>query len=144
MHVSQILSSKGSYVYSIRPDAMVSDVVAELVTRRIGALVVLDPLGALVGLVSERDIVRALHSDPALAGSSVEAIMSRDIVSVGPEADVADLARLMTKQRSRHVPVIDECGELLGLVSVGDVVKVRLDELESERAALVDYITQGG
>ena len=144
MQVAQILSSKGTEVHSIVPEASVEELVTELATRRIGAMVVTNPSGSVVGIVSERDVVRGLTSDPSIVQSTVQAIMTKDVVSVGPDFEVADLTRLMTEKRIRHVPVIDERGALVGLVSIGDVVKVRMDELETERAALVDYITHGG
>lgn len=144
MHVSQILSTKGADVHSIAPSATVGDLAAELNSRRVGALIVKDSSGTLVGIVSERDVVRGLAGDPLVIQASVESIMTKDVVSIDPDFEVADLARLMTEKRIRHVPVMDEDRNLVGLVSIGDVVKVRMDELETERAALVDYITQGG
>jgi CBS domain-containing protein len=143
MHVSQILSTKGTDVHSIAPAATVAELAAELNSRRVGALIVKDSSGALVGIVSERDVVRGLASDASVVHATVESIMTKDVVSIDPDFEVADLTRLMTEKRIRHVPVMDG-GNLVGLVSIGDVVKVRMDELETERAALMDYITQGG
>lgn len=144
MQVAQIISGKGQEIYSISPDSAVSDLVAELSAHRVGALLVRDAAGTLVGIVSERDVVRGLAADASLVQASVESIMTKDVVSVRPDFEVSDLTGLMTEKRIRHVPVIDDQGTLVGLVSIGDVVKVRMDELETERAALVDYITQGG
>jgi len=144
MHVSQILSSKGTDVHSIAPTSTVAELAAELSARRIGAVIVKDPFGAVVGIVSERDVVRGLASDASVVNAAVESIMTKDVVSIDPDFEVADLTRLMTERRIRHVPVIDNDGALVGLVSIGDVVKIRMDELETERAALVDYITHGG
>ena len=144
MHVTQVLSAKGSYVHSITPQATVGELVRQLHEQRVGALIVKDGSESIVGIVSERDVIRELALDSDVFTSTVESIMTRDVVSVGPDFEVADLTRLMTERRIRHVPVIDDQGSLVGLVSIGDVVKVRMDELETERAALVDYITQGG
>lgn len=144
MQVAQIISGKGQEIYSISPDSAVSDLVAELSAHRVGALLVRDAAGTLVGIVSERDVVRGLATDASLVQASVESIMTKDVVSVRPDFEVSDLTGLMTEKRIRHVPVIDDQGTLVGLVSIGDVVKVRMDELETERAALVNYITQGG
>ena len=144
MHVSQILSTKGGDVHSISPWASVGELAAELNSRRVGALIVKDASGVLVGIVSERDVVRGLAGDASVGQATVESIMTREVVSIDPDFEVADLARLMTEKRIRHVPVIDGDRNLVGLVSIGDVVKVRMDELETERAALVEYITQGG
>ena len=144
MHVTQVLSAKGSYVHSITPQATVGELVRQLHELRVGALIVKDGSESIVGIVSERDVIRELALDSDVFTSTVESIMTKDVVSVGPDFEVADLTRLMTERRIRHVPVIDDQGSLVGLVSIGDVVKVRMDELETERAALVDYITQGG
>lgn len=144
MHVSHILLTKDPDVYSISPTSTVAELVEELHARRVGALLVTDTSGTLVGIVSERDVVRGLATNPSLTRETVESIMTKDVVSVAPDFEIADLTRLMTEKRIRHVPVMDPAGDLVGLVSIGDVVKFRMDELETERAALVDYITQGG
>lgn len=144
MQVTSILSGKGHNVHDISPQASVAALVAALAEHRVGALLVRDPSHEIVGIVSERDVVRALASDPSALESPVASIMTSDVVTVSDKADVAELMRVMTDRRIRHVPVIDDSGELVGLVSIGDVVKHRMDELESERSALVDYITQGG
>jgi CBS domain-containing protein len=144
MHVSQILSTKGADVHSIAPSATVHELAAQLSALRVGALIVKDASGALVGIVSERDVVRGMADDTSVGEMSVESIMTKEVVSIDPDFEVADLARLMTEKRIRHVPVMDGDRHLVGLVSIGDVVKVRMDELETERAALVEYITQGG
>lgn len=142
MHVSQILTTKGNDVYSIGPDASVADLVADLHRYRVGALLVRGAAGDLVGIVSERDVVRAMASNSGATDSTVAALMTTDVVTVSYDAAVADVMRLMTERRFRHLPVLDEEGTLIGLVSIGDVVKNRIDELEAEREALVEYITQ--
>jgi CBS domain-containing protein len=144
MQVTQILAGKGADVFSILPESTVAHLVTMLNKHRVGALLVQNEAQTVVGIVSERDVVRALSDDPANTTTTVETIMTKDVVTVTPDTDVAELMRLMTERRIRHVPVVDEEGQLLGLVSIGDAVKVRMDELETERAALMDYITQGG
>jgi len=144
MRVAQILTNKGGDIFAITPEATVADLVRTLAERRVGALLVRDSGGALAGIVSERDIVRALGSREAVMNDPIASIMTTDVVTVSQEADVSDLMRLMTERRIRHVPVVDDDDSLIGVVSIGDVVKNRMDELESERAALMDYITQGG
>ena len=144
MQVTQILSSKGGDVFSIPPEATVAELVRRLHSHRVGALLVQDESGQLVGIVSERDVVRGMATDGAISDARVATIMTADVVTITPNTDVAELSRLMTERRIRHVPVIDDAGGVVGLISIGDVVKVRMDELESERAALVDYITHGG
>jgi len=114
MQVAQIISGKGQEIYSISPDSAVSDLVAELSAHRVGALLVRDAAGTLVGIVSERDVVRGLATDASLVQASVESIMTKDVVSVRPDFEVSDLTGLMTEKRIRHVPVIDDQGTLVG------------------------------
>lgn len=142
MHVSQILTTKGNDVYSIAPDASVADLVADLHRHGVGALLVRGAAGDLVGIVSERDVVRAMASNSGAVEATVASLMTTEVVTVSYDAAVADVMRLMTERRFRHLPVLDEEGTLIGLVSIGDVVKNRIDELEAEREALVEYITQ--
>lgn len=142
MHVSQILTTKGNDVYSIAPDASVADLVADLHRYGVGALLVRGAAGDLVGIVSERDVVRAMASNSGAVESTVASLMTTEVVTVSYDAPVADVMRLMTERRFRHLPVLDGEGTLIGLVSIGDVVKNRIDELEAEREALVEYITQ--
>lgn len=144
MHVTTILSNKGHQIYSISPEATVAELVRTLCDQRVGALLVLDQTGSIVGIVSERDVVRALGENPRALSDSVGAIMTSDVVTAPDQAEVAELMRVMTERRIRHIPVLDDSGNLSGLVSIGDVVKNRMDELEAERSALMDYITQGG
>ncbi|MDA9803057.1 CBS domain-containing protein [bacterium] len=144
MHVTTILSNKGHQIYSISPEATVAELVRTLCDQRVGALLVLDQTGSIVGIVSERDVVRALGENPRALSDSVGAIMTSDVVTAPDQAEVAELMRVMTERRIRHIPVLDDSGKLSGLVSIGDVVKNRMDELEAERSALMDYITQGG
>jgi CBS domain-containing protein len=144
MQVTSILTNKGQQIFSISPDATVSELVEALRERRVGALLVLGSSGDIVGIVSERDVVRALGTNPGALANTVAAIMTTDVVTASDQADVAELMQVMTERRIRHIPVLDESGALAGLVSIGDVVKNRMDELEAERSALMDYITQGG
>ena len=144
MRVSQILTGKGSDVFAITPQHTVGQLIHELAEHKVGALLVRDGDGAIAGIVSERDVVRALASGESIVNEPVASIMTSQVVTVSQDADVSDLMRLMTERRIRHVPVLDNDALLVGMVSIGDVVKNRIDELESERAALVDYITQGG
>ena len=144
MQVTSILTNKGQQIFSISPDATVSELVEVLCERRVGALLVLGSSGDIVGIVSERDVVRALGTNPGALANTVAAIMTTDVVTASDQADVAELMQVMTERRIRHIPVLDESGALAGLVSIGDVVKNRMDELEAERSALMDYVTQGG
>ena len=126
-------------VASVHPDSRVSEVVELLVQRRIGAVLVLDG-GAPVGIVSERDIVRCL----AVRGGAVMDLTARDVmtapvITIRPDESLCDAMELMTDRRIRHLPVV-ESGELVGIVSIGDLVKRRIAEAEQEALALKDYI----
>lgn len=151
MRISQVLASKAAHggVVTIRPDATVTELLRALAQQGIGAIVVSDDGRSIAGIVSERDIVRAMASDPDQGTSGgvrplpVSRIMTVDVVTLTEDDDVEDAMRIMTESRIRHLPVVRE-GELVGLVSIGDVVKARLATLEDEKAALVDYVTRGG
>jgi CBS domain-containing protein len=140
VQIAQLLRRKGPDVATVAPDRSVREALALLAEHGIGALVVSAGGDAVDGIVSERDVVRALHaSGPEVLDGPVSALMTADVHTCPPGASVHDLARTMTDHRVRHVPVVED-GRLLGIVSIGDVVKARLDELEQERAHLVDYI----
>jgi CBS domain-containing protein len=120
----------------------VSELLEGLVTRNIGAMVVVGPRG-LVGIVSERDVVRKLHElGVEILGRPVSEIMTAQVITCTPADSVDSLSALMTTNRVRHVPVIDS-GELAGIVSIGDVVKTRMEELQTQQEQLEAYITQG-
>jgi CBS domain-containing protein len=141
MHVSTLLSAKGSAVVTVTSGAVVTDVVALLNERRIGAAVVSDDGRHIVGIVSERDIVRALATTgPDALLQPVGAIMTTEVVTAAPDTTIEQLMATMTDRRVRHVPVTVR-GELAGIVSIGDVVKDRIQALELESKALQDYIT---
>jgi CBS domain-containing protein len=140
VHIRQLLRRKGADVTTVDPGVSVRDALALLAGRGIGALVVSTDGRAVEGIVSERDVARGLHErGAALLADPVSAVMTSEVRTCGLDASVHDLARLMTDHRVRHVPVVED-GALVGIVSIGDVVKARLDELEAERAQLVDYI----
>jgi CBS domain-containing protein len=149
MKISQILAAKSTGTITIVPDAKVAELLSLLAEHRIGAVVVSADGVHIDGIVSERDVVRAMAADPD-AGTTggvrpkpVSAIMTADVRTLGPDDSVDDAMQVMTSSRIRHLPVVD-ADELVGIVSIGDVVKARLASLEDERAALVDYVTRGG
>jgi CBS domain-containing protein len=145
MKLDKVLDHKGSTVETIRPDQTVRDLVQRLTERRIGALVVSEDGQRVLGMASERDVVNRLTADgPAILDSPVSAIMTTTITCTPVTATTADLMELMTNSRIRHVPVVDDDENLIGLVSIGDVVKSRLGELKDERDALIQYVTVGG
>jgi CBS domain-containing protein len=155
MRIADILRSKGAEVATVTATTTVTGLLAELAVHNIGAMVVIGPPGGqaagdsgvgggVAGIVSERDVVRHLRAyGPDLLLRPVADIMTAVAVTCRPEDPVDDLAALMTNNRVRHVPVLDG-GRLAGIVSIGDVVKIRMQELQAERQHLRDYITRGG
>lgn len=143
MFVSDILSLKGGLVHTITPGTSVGQISQQLSTRRIGSVLVLDVEGAVAGIVSERDLVRAFATHGA-AALELEArnVMTRDVVTCDPDDSIDHVMEQMTRGRFRHLPVVRH-GELLGLVSIGDVVKARLEEAHHEAEALRAYIVAG-
>jgi CBS domain-containing protein len=141
MRVSNLLATKGREVATISQERTVSDALLVLKQRGIGALVVTGPTPPLVGIFSERDVVRALadRGDAALQ-MNVADLMSTDITTCQESTTVEELMGIMTERRVRHVPVIED-GLLVGMVSIGDVVKARFDELEHEKKDLLDYVS---
>jgi CBS domain-containing protein len=142
MRISDVLRSKGDAVATITPQTSVAGLLTELAVHNIGAMVVVDADG-LRGIVSERDVVRGLHdAGPDLLRRPVSDIMTTVLATCSPDDSVDSLSALMTTNRVRHVPVL-AAGRLAGIVSIGDVVKTRMEELESEQQQLQAYITQG-
>lgn len=142
MQLSTILSAKGAFVATIRPDATVAELALSLTQHKVGALVVSADGRTIDGIASERDVVRAMEAGPSALEQPVSSIMTARVFTARPEAHVDELMHVMTEQRVRHIPVTDDAGLLIGIVSIGDIVKTRLDELEVERARLMEYITQ--
>lgn len=142
MRIADVLRSKGSAVATITETTTVTGLLAELATHNIGAMVVVGQDG-IVGMVSERDVVRRLHERGAeLLRCPVSEIMSNVVVTCEPADPVDDLSALMTVNRVRHVPVLDN-GRLAGIVSIGDVVKNRMEQLQTEQEQLQAYIDRG-
>lgn len=140
MHVEAILQSKGNTVHTVSAGAPLSEAVAVLNREKIGAVVVVDARGQVAGILSERDIVRRLGGDPvALLAQPVRNAMTAKVITTHGRATVSELMELMTTHRIRHVPVV-EGGALVGIVSIGDVVKRKIAEAEQEASALKDYI----
>ena len=140
MHVKNILSVKGSNVLSIEPTATLEIAVRTLAQHKIGALLVLGPDRRIVGILSERDIVRVLAEQGASALTQPLAqVMTRKVFTCSPSETISVIMERMTAGKFRHVPVIDQ-DQVVGVVSIGDVVKYRLQEMEHESAALRDYI----
>lgn len=143
MRIADILRTKGAEVATVTESTTVTGLLAELAVHNIGAMVVIGDNAGVTGIVSERDVVRYLHERGSdLMRTPVGEIMTAVAVTCRPDDPVDDLAALMTNNRVRHVPVLDG-GRLVGIVSIGDVVKTRMEELQSERQQLRAYITGG-
>ncbi|MDQ4117982.1 MAG: CBS domain-containing protein [Actinomycetota bacterium] len=139
MRIADVLRSKGTDVVTVTTADTIGEALRLFAENNLGALPVVDGMH-LVGIVSERDIVRHLHSrGPGLLTGTVAEVMTADVVTCSPDDQAADLARVMTDRRVRHLPVIID-GALAGIVSIGDLVKVRIDQLEQEREQLESYI----
>jgi CBS domain-containing protein len=140
MNVEAILRSKGSGIATIRPDATIAAAVHELKKRSIGALLVSTDGQRLAGILSERDIVHALaEQGAALLTMTVDALMTRKVITCVPEDTVSELMARMTQHRFRHLPVVRD-GILIGIVSIGDLVKNRIEEVEFEADSLRSFI----
>ncbi|MEA3031182.1 MAG: hypothetical protein QOJ53_1495 [Sphingomonadales bacterium] len=139
MTISAILQSKGSEVLTVDCDTKVRDAVALLAERKIGALPVVRD-GAVAGIMSERDVIYCLRSDGAgILDWTVERIMTAPAITVTSATEIMSALSLMTRRRIRHLPVVDG-DSLIGLVSIGDLVKFRMDKIEAEAAAMLTYI----
>jgi len=140
MRIKDVLRSKQIQgVVTVTPQATVRELIAMLAEHNVGALVVSADGTSLDGIVSERDVVRCLHEDPQVLDRQVSSIMTAEVHTCDGDHAVVDLMGLMTEQRVRHVPVLEE-GRVVGLISIGDVVKSRIGELEFERDQLDHYV----
>ncbi|MFI6450515.1 CBS domain-containing protein [Streptosporangium amethystogenes] len=140
MLIGTILQGKGTEVATVRPGATVTELLAILAEKNIGAVVVSEDGSSIEGIVSERDVVRRLYDRGArVLEDTVASIMTTEVRTCPPDTKVDDLRQTMTTHRIRHVPVVD-AGRLAGIVSIGDVVKSSIEALETEKAYLVDYL----
>lgn len=141
MHIYDILHTKGHDVVVVAPEASVHDLVALLRRHNLGAVVVSSDGRTVQGIVTERDVVRRLADGPDFLEGPVSAIMTRDVYTCHAEDAVGSLMSTMTDQRIRHLPVVDHEARLVGIVSIGDVVKSQIRELEFERDQLEGYVS---
>ncbi|MGZ5366836.1 CBS domain-containing protein [Aeromicrobium sp.] len=140
MRVSDVLSSKGSAeVYTVRPDATLIEFLDKLAELNVGALVVSDDGERVIGIVSERDVVRKFRSFADAENTTVESIMTAEVLVCEPGDSIESLMAMITEHRVRHVPVLVD-GALVGILSIGDAVKFRMDQLEFERDQLNNYV----
>jgi CBS domain-containing protein len=140
MQVENILQSKGHTVHTVEAGAPLSEAVHILNSKKIGAVVVVDAKGKVAGILSERDVVRHLEKDPvAVLAGPVRNVMTTKVITCTSAGSISDLMETMTRHRIRHIPIV-EAGKLTGIVSIGDVVKRKIEEAEQEANALKEYI----
>ncbi|WP_160121807.1 CBS domain-containing protein [Rhodovarius lipocyclicus] len=143
--IGSILKQKGGQVIAVAPNDQVASITRTLAQHRIGAVLVLERDGSVSGIVSERDIVRALAGGgEATLRMSAGQLMTRVLHTVTPETTVQDALRVMTDRRIRHLPVLERDGRLVGMVSIGDLVKERIADAEREAADLKAYVSNAG
>lgn len=143
MRVSDVLASKGSdAIFTILPEASIRELLDVLAEHNIGAMVVSDDGESMIGIVSERDVVRKLRDVENARDVTVASIMTTDVQVAAPEDSFGSLMQVMTEHRVRHVPVLDD-GRLVGVLSIGDAVKYRTEQLEFERDQLNKYVSGG-
>ncbi len=142
MKIDEVLNAKSeSGVVTITPDAGVRELIAKLAEHNVGALIVSSDGETVEGIVSERDVVRHLHHDGTVVNNTVAAIMTEVVETTAPDSTLDELMEVMTRRRIRHVPVVKD-GVLVGIVSIGDVVKHKMSQLEFERDQLDSYVHQ--
>jgi CBS domain-containing protein len=143
MNVASILKLKGRAVSTARPDASLLDVAQKLGAKKIGAIVVVGDNGHVAGIISERDLIRAIAERGAAAlALTVADVMTRTVVACQETSELDELMEMMTKGRFRHMPVIED-GALVGIISIGDVVKYHVAEVEMEVSAMRNYLATG-
>jgi CBS domain-containing protein len=141
MRIQELLRTKGFHVITVRPSATVLEVVGLLEEHNLGAVVVSPDGREVVGIVTERDIVRRLVKGTDFLEGPVSAIMTKDVRTCTAQDSVRSLMTTMTEQRIRHLPVVDDNGRLTGIVSIGDAVKSHITEIEFERDQLEGYVS---
>lgn len=143
MNVASLLKAKGRAVATARQDATLTEIAGQLAQKGIGAIVIVNDREEVAGIVSERDLVRAISvHGPGVLARPASDVMTREVVTCGLGRTVDDLMGIMTRGRFRHVPVVEN-GQLIGIVSIGDVVKNHIAEVEMEVSAMRDYLATG-
>lgn len=144
MHIANILNRKGGQVVSVSPDDSIHQVAVTLAQHRIGAALVCDANGRMQGIISERDIVRGMAAQgQGTTRLHARHLMTAQVITVAPEAKVTEALALMTDRQIRHLPVL-RGGQVLGMVSIGDLVKARIEQAELEATELKNYVAQAG
>ena len=140
MKVKEILDAKGSQVTTIEPHSSLREALCNLIENKVGSLLVKDPSGALSGIITERDLMREVYEECELDNKKVGEVMTRKIVTAAPEDDIEHIMNEMTEGRFRHLPVVKD-EKLVGIVSIGDVVKAQLAQAKSQVTNLMDYVS---
>ncbi|MDE2799124.1 MAG: CBS domain-containing protein [Gemmatimonadota bacterium] len=140
MTIQDILDQKGRRVIAIAPNHTLDVVLATLIQNSVGALVVQNRAGDLLGIITERDLMREVYNGADLQAARVEDVMTRDLVTSHPDSDIEYVMAAMTEGRFRHMPIVDEAG-LAGIVSIGDIVKAKLESAEEEVMLYKDFVT---
>jgi CBS domain-containing protein len=144
MRIGDVLQAKDSpAVVTVSPDASVRDLLGVLSDHNIGAVIVSADGESMDGIVSERDVVRRLHADGTVVNNTVGNIMTAVVSTCSPADGLDDVLHAMTEGRFRHIPVVDDDGAMIGIVSIGDLVKHKIDELQFQRDQLDSYVSQG-
>lgn len=145
MFVDTILKAKGNAVVTAHPDTTVTEAAGILTGKKIGLILVTDEDDGIVGILSERDIVHATaRHDGSVKGLAIRDIMTKSVLTCSPDDTLGDIMAMMTHRRVRHLPVLDDGGKLAGLISIGDVMKYRLEEIEHEEESMRQYISGVG
>ncbi|OLB04632.1 MAG: hypothetical protein DMD98_12895 [Candidatus Rokuibacteriota bacterium] len=131
MNIASILATKGDMAHTARPEQSIREALGLLAQHNVGALIVVNDAGRPVGILSERDVVREAASNERVFGMKVAEIMTRDVITGSPHDDLMTVAHTMTEKRIRHLPVVDK-GRLVGIVSIGDIVKTQRDQFQGE------------
>ncbi len=143
MKVSSILSTKVSGIVKAKPDAAIREAASLMYQHNIGAVVIVDESGQLVGILSERDIVRKAVKHHAVFDMAVSEVMTKDVVTAQPQDDLMSVAHTMTERRFRHMPILDDDKQLIGIISIGDVLKAQRDKYRGEIDTLETQLMAG-
>ena len=142
MQIKNVLATKGTKVFTVRPEQSLKDAADVLVKHNVGALVVVDATGKLAGILSERDIIRVADRDTNFYALPIRDVMTKNPITGSPEDDLLSVERTMTERHFRHLPILEQ-GKLVGIVTIGDLVKAKVDAYEGEIETLQNQITRG-
>ena len=142
MQIKNVLATKGTKVFTIRPEQSLKDAVAMLAKHNVGALVVVDAAGKLAGILSERDVIHVADRNANFFNLPVGDVMSKNPITGSPDDDLLSAERTMTERHFRHLPILEQ-GKLVGIVSIVDIVKAKVDEYEGEIETLQTQLTRG-